>query len=261
MASDAKRGGPVNSNLPGRSVEDRLDAVGEKFDEWATDGTVEGMERRHAWLAERMFERMDFAHDARVLDIGCGDGWTARRLCDRMPEGAFVGIDVSGEMIRRARRVCAELDNALFAIGPAEQIPWADEYFTHIVSIESAYYWLDPHTAAREIHRVCSHGGSVHILINYYCENPYSEGWDRETGLDLNRWGRSQWTELFSLAGFEDVSTDQIPDGSPITPGKPPAAHARRVGLQETGALYVSGRKKAAPPRPSEPSNPFRVLG
>lgn len=239
-------------------------AVARTFDEWVRDGTATGMERRHKRLAERMLERLDLRPDSRVLDLGCGDGWTARLVARSLTEGAVFGLDVSGEMVLLARRLSAELENTLFAPGAAEEIPWAEDYFTHVLSIESAYYWTETVLAAKEIFRVTAYGGSFHILINYYEENPYSAGWDRETGLPLHRLSAEQWALLFRDAGFEEVVTDQIPDDSPISPGKPPDELARRQGLQAIGALYVTGRKPALPESARaqryRAANPFSVL-
>ena len=222
------------------------------------------MERRHKRLAECMLARLDLPPDSRVLDLGCGDGWTARLVARSLTAGAVFGLDVSTEMVMLARQLSSELENTLFAPGAAEEIPWADDYFTHVLSIESAYYWAETTLAAKEIYRVTAYGGSFHILINYYEENPYSAGWDRETGLPLHRLSAGQWARLFRDAGFEDVTTDQIPDDSPISPGKPPDELARRQGLQAVGALYVTGRKPALPEsaraQRAMAANPFQIL-
>ena len=247
-----------------RTRERGLEAIRDTFNLWVQSGMADGMERRHKRLAELMLARIALPSDARVLDVGCGDGWMARLLSKRLPQGAFVGIDISDEMIRRARVSCSGLDNALFAPAPAEEIPWAEDYFTHVLTIESAYYWPEPRLAAREIFRVAAFGGSFHVLINFYRENGYSAGWDEETGLSMHRMSADEWASLFRETGFVDVSTDRIPDDSPISPGKTPEQLARREGLQREGALYVTGRKPSLPAgavtMPSVAPNPFRVL-
>ncbi len=247
-------------DIPQPSSEQRLDAIRATFDRWVRTGNAAGMERRHKRLAELMLERFEMPPTSRVLDVGCGDGWVARFLANRLAEGAFVGIDISDEMIRNARKACEQLENVLFAPAPAERIPWAEDYFTHVLSIESAYYWPEIRLAAREIYRVTAFGGSFHVLINYYLENPYSEGWDADTGLTMHRLSRDEWAGVFREGGFQDVSTAQIPDDSPISPGKTPEERATREGLQRLGALYISGRKPALPNRSEVPPDPFRVL-
>lgn len=70
-----------------------------------------------------------------------------------MAEGWVVGLDISDEMIRRARRNNLELENVMFVIAAVEEIPWDANFFTHAISVEATYYWPDPRSALREIHR------------------------------------------------------------------------------------------------------------
>ena len=264
MAGDlSKRGLDRKANRSQTFSGDHAGAVQAVFDEWARTGQADGMERRHKRLAELMLRRFDVPRDARVLDVGCGYGWIARILADLVPEGAIAGIDPSPEMIFAARQACERVPNALFAPARAEEIPWAEAYFTHVISIESAYYWTQTSLASKEIYRVTAYGGSFHILINYFSGNPYSRGWDGEMGLPLHRLTDDEWAAVFRDAGFKAVTTERIPDDSPISPGKTEQELARRQGLQRIGALYVTGTKPSLPetpsPDPVPKPNPFRI--
>lgn len=55
-----------------------------------------------------------------VLDIGCGLGRLTRALADQA--GRVIGLDVSSEMIERARRLNAHLDNVQFIHGDGESL-------------------------------------------------------------------------------------------------------------------------------------------
>jgi len=85
-----------------------------------------------------------------VLDVGCGAGWLSRLLAERLPEGRVVGMDISDEMVRRARKNYVALDNTMFVIGGVDEIPWDANFFTRAISVESAYYWPDPARGLRE---------------------------------------------------------------------------------------------------------------
>lgn len=252
----------------GSSMPDPLDAqclaaqeaVRGKFNDWVREGKARGMERRHRRLAEHMFARFELEPNDRVLDIGCGDGWTARMIAPLLPEGAVVGIDIADEMIGEARRLSGALDNVLFAPAPAERIPWAEDYFTHVIGIESAYYWPSPERVAQEIFRVAAYGGRFHLLFNFYRENPYSHDWPDGMGLAMQLKSAAEWAELFRARGFERVETERIPDDSPIPDSKQGREREIREGLQREGALYLSGRKPALPPRAAQPPA-LRVLG
>src|SRR5205807_332185 len=112
-----------------------------------------------------------------VLDVGCGAGWLSRRLAKLVPQGRVVGMDVSDEMIRRARRASVDFENLIFVTGEVEEIPWEPNFFSHVISVESAYYWPDSVAGIREIFRVLKPGGSAWILINYYRDNPHAHQW------------------------------------------------------------------------------------
>ncbi len=98
-------------------------------------------------------------------------------LAEHVPEGRVVGMDVSDEMIRHARRKNANLENVMFVIGGEDEIPWDANFFTHAISVESAYYWPDPARACARFFRVLREGGSAWIAINYYRDNPHSHQW------------------------------------------------------------------------------------
>lgn len=117
------------------------------------------MEQEHLPIVLPVLDRMRLESEDNVLDVGCGAGWLVRLLSEQLPEGRVVGVDLADEMIRRARRNNADLENAMFVIGEAEEIPWDANFFTHAISVEAAYYWPDPRAALREIHRVLREGG------------------------------------------------------------------------------------------------------
>ena len=82
---------------------DHEELLREEFNRWARDDRVRDMERWHRPVTEKVVERMQLSPDERILDVGCGDGWTCRLLSPLAPEGAVVGIDVADEMIALAR--------------------------------------------------------------------------------------------------------------------------------------------------------------
>lgn len=241
---------------------DLEEAVRETFDRWSIEGLADGMERRHRDITEKLFARMAPQPDDRLLEIGCGDGWAARLVAPLALDGAVVGIDVSGEMIARARERSADLDNVLLAPGAAEEIPWAEDYFTHVYSIEAAYYFPDPDRAAREIFRVATYGGRFWILINFYAENAASHDWPAEVGLTMHLKSADEWVEIFRAAGFAEVAVDRIVDETSIPERYEGEALRRRQELQRNGGLLITGVKPGSPPRPprAEPSA-FPILG
>ncbi len=139
-----------------------------EFNQWALQGRGEEMENHHIFIAEQTIAGMALKPGERVLDLSCGVGWATRLLAQAVEggQGMAVGVDVSDEMIARARSASRDVENVLFTIGSADEIPWRDEYFEKVLSIESFYYYHDQEAVLRELYRVLVPGGSLFILIN-----------------------------------------------------------------------------------------------
>jgi len=187
----------------------------DEFNRWAEEGRGEGMEAEHLPIALPVLDRMRLAPDDNVLDVGCGAGWLARLLAERVPEGRVVGVDVSDGMIRRARRNLSEIENVMCVVGTADEIPWEPNFFNHAISIESAYYWPDPPRGLREIARVLREGGSVWILINYYRDNPHCHQWAAQFKTRASLHSAEEWADIIRDAGFSGVTHEYIPDPTP----------------------------------------------
>src|SRR5205807_6054191 len=68
----------------------------------------------------------------RVLDLGCGAGTDSLVAAQMVaPEGNVVGIDMTREMLDKARRAAGEMgaENVEFVEGEAEKLPFADAAF------------------------------------------------------------------------------------------------------------------------------------
>ena len=78
-----------------------------EFNQWAEAGKGEEMEHHHISITQQTLEMMGLRPGQRVLDFGCGAGWASRLLAQGVAggerPGKVVGLDVSDEMIRRAR--------------------------------------------------------------------------------------------------------------------------------------------------------------
>ena len=224
------------------------DRLREEFNRWAAEGRGEGMEEEHLPITLPVLDRMALAPDDNVLDIGCGAGWLARLLAERVPEGRVVGVDVSDEMIRRARRRLAATENAMFVLGAADEIPWDANFFTKAISIESAYYWPDPPRGLREIARVLREGGSAWILINYCRDNPHCHQWAGYFKTPAHLHSAEEWVAMLRDAGFIDVAHEFIPDPTPAESysGRWFRDVAQLRAFRQFGALLVHGTKSTA---------------
>jgi SAM-dependent methyltransferase len=218
----------------------------EEFNRWAEEGRGEGMEQEHLAITLPVLERMQLRSTDNVLDVGCGAGWLARRLTERVSEGRVVGMDISDEMVRRARRNCAELAHVMFVAGGVEEIPWEGQFFDKVISVESAYYWPDPAAGLREIFRVLRENGAAWILINYYRDNPHCHQWGPLLPVPTKLLSTDEWSQLFRDAGFVDVAHSRIADPTPapeVYSGRWFRDAEQLRAFRQQGALLIHGTK------------------
>ncbi len=191
-----------------------------EFNRWAQEGEGEKMEHHHLNITEKTIRLMDLRPGERVLDLGCGSGWATRllaRLVSDGPEGfgQVVGLDVSDEMIRQARAASKDFENILYVWGSAQQIPWEENFFDKVLSVESFYYYPDQDRALAELFRVLAPRGRMFILINLYKDNPYSLQWVDKLKVPVHVRSAAEYVELLKKHAFETVEARQIPDDTP----------------------------------------------
>jgi SAM-dependent methyltransferase len=218
----------------------------EEFNRWAEAGRGEGMEQDHLPITLPVLEKMRLVATDNVLDVGCGAGWLSKRLAKLVPEGRVVGMDISDEMIRHARRASVDFENLLFVAGEVEEIPWEPNFFSHAISVESSYYWPDPATGIRELFRVLRPGGSAWILINYYRDNPHCHQWGKLLAVATHLLSADEWAGHLRDAGFRDVTHERIVDPSPAPEaytGRWFCDAAQLRAFKAEGALLVHGTK------------------
>jgi SAM-dependent methyltransferase len=218
----------------------------QEFNRWAEAGRGEGMEQDHLPITLPMLEKMRLTSTDNVLDVGCGSGWLSRRLAKLVPEGRAVGMDISDEMIRHARRDSVDFANLMFVTGEVAEIPWQPHFFSHAISVESSYYWPDPAAGIKELFRVLRDGGSAWTLINYFRDNSHCHQWGELLAVPTHLLSAAEWTALFRNAGFTNVEDERIVDRSPspeVYKGRwfRDADHLR--AFKAEGALLVHGTK------------------
>jgi len=196
------------------------EALQQEFNRWAAKGEGETMQRHHLNITEKTIQRMALRPGERVLDLGCGSGWATRllaRIVCEGPEGfgQVVGVDISDEMIRQARAESKDFGNILYVWGSAEKLPWEENFFDKVLSVESFYYYADQDRALNELFRVMAPRARMYILINLYKDNAYSLQWVNKLKVPVHVRSKDEYIELFKAHAFEDVEAVPIPDDTP----------------------------------------------
>ncbi len=113
---------------------------------------------------------------SRILDLGCGDGFSTTRVAEQFAEASFTGMDFSENMIATAKRRLAELPalktHVEFRVGDVSAVAQifepatADVVITDrcLINLESAHKQYD---AIRQIHGALKNGGHYMAIENF----------------------------------------------------------------------------------------------
>lgn len=125
------------------------------------------MNYTHAPLTNWGLKLVDVQDGWTMLDVGCGGGFTIRRLLKRSQDAKVYGIDISEESVAKAKKVNAEvLDKQVFVTqGSAEKLPYENEKFDLVTAVETVYFWPNLPGCLQEVHRVLKPGGKFAILV------------------------------------------------------------------------------------------------
>jgi SAM-dependent methyltransferase len=121
----------------------------------------------------------------RVLDVGSGGGTDSLVAAQMVgPEGRVAGVDMTQEMLEKARAAAAELgfSNVEFVEGEAEHLPFESESFDVVISNGVIDLVPDKDAVYSEIYRVLAPGGRIQIA-DVTLQNPVSEAGRRDIDL------------------------------------------------------------------------------
>ena len=146
-----------------------------------------------------------------VLDLGCGAGldvFVARNEIG--PAGRVIGVDMTADMIARARDNAARLglDNVEFRLGEIEHLPVRSRSIDVVISNCVLNLVPDKQRAFAEIHRVLKPGG--HFCISDIVASRELPGWVRGiaeayAGCVAGALPKQDYLDLISAAGFTRV--------------------------------------------------------
>ena len=167
------------------------------------------MNRSHYELTGWGLEYLTFAPGDHILDVGCGGGQTLYRLAESYPETTLAGIDysdVSVELSRETNERFISVGRTSIQKASADELPFNDDVFDKVITVESFYFWPDHDKGLKEILRVLKPGGKLLIICEVYGDAPLSPR-ERENIQKYTMFNptRAEYRELMKRNGFREV--------------------------------------------------------
>jgi len=113
-------------------------------------------------MRDELVSQIKIGVDLRVLDVGCGTGYTTSGILSRRDVCEVVGLDMNPVQLNRAaKNLYSEMAKLSLSRGDAENLPFVDDSFDAVISVGAIEYFPDPEKVLRELARVANPRGNV----------------------------------------------------------------------------------------------------
>ncbi|MET7545792.1 MULTISPECIES: class I SAM-dependent methyltransferase [unclassified Streptomyces] len=132
---------------------------------------------------EPLFDAAAIGTEDRVLDIGCGSGFSTRLAARRAPRGRVTGVDVSAPLLERARARTDtdEYPSVSYELGDAQVHPFEPAGHDVAISRGGVMFFADHIAAFTNIARALRPGGRLAFI----CPQPPSPDGEERKALGL----------------------------------------------------------------------------
>jgi sterol 24-C-methyltransferase len=185
----------------------------------------ENLPKRDAqWLMnDQIAKSFDLPTGARVLDAGCGEGGVAVYLHHKYGYDVH-GIDLLDFNIARAKRTAGDkgIDPANFQVGDYMHLPFDDNTFDGVYTMETLVHAPDYKQALAEFHRILKPGGKL-ALFEYSLTSDTEVKPEEKVAMDriryvndiaampaFNEFITGTFAQKLADAGFKDVAEQDI---------------------------------------------------
>ncbi len=189
-----------------------------------------------------MADALELRPDDELLDVGCGSGAFLARHARHVRRVA--AIDLSDLQIALARRNLGDritAGSADVVQGDAAALPWPDDTFTVVTSMETFAGFPDPEQVLAEMFRVLRPGGRV--VLNIGEAVPAGTPTQRRWGL-LWLWADDTVQRMVEQAGFTDVTMQYTPAWGDDPISKATMKLMDRLGAETRDLRSVSATKQ-----------------
>jgi SAM-dependent methyltransferase len=168
--------------------------------------------QRNKTLNDATLAHLAPAPQDRILEIGFGGGYLLERMTRIINEGLVAGVDVSNamaEVCQKRFKPLIDVNKLELKTASAESLPFPDNHFNKVCSVNSIFYWQNPTMVFSEIRRVLTDEGL--LVLCFTCKRSMeNKKFAQENQVNLYEIDDAE--QMMKTAGFAGVAVHQATD-------------------------------------------------
>ncbi len=128
----------------------------------------ESMRLNNAEMISRTIGSLQLSADARILELGHGNGYHISDLLEQTRGLHYTGLEISDLMHAEAQKAVRDAgleSKAEFHRYAGDTLPFGNELFEAVMTINTLYFWKNPPGTILEMYRVLKPGGRAYITF------------------------------------------------------------------------------------------------
>lgn len=129
---------------------------------------AEMMNETNIGMTHHAIDLLGILDKAHVLELGHGNGGHLSYLFEQNEGLTYYGLEISVLMHEEAKQVnqsFIQRKQAAFYLYDGLHIPFADDHFDKVFTVNTLYFWTDPEFLLAELYRVIKPGGILNITF------------------------------------------------------------------------------------------------
>lgn len=141
-----------------------------------------------------------------ILEIGHGNAGHLKSLLSLAQDLKYTGVDISETMHNEAKKLNTEFQTkADFVLYEGKKLPFGDQTFDKIFTVNTVYFWENPVEFLNEIYRVLKDNGTFVLTFgqrDFMEKLPF-------TAYDFTLYNNDEMEELVSKSHFKRMKTSE----------------------------------------------------